>query len=343
MPGATTWEGLNQGANRTNFTFGFLPSDVNGDTSGNVYDNGYYVQTVNSLFAVWDYSQLNVYGAWPKTIVPPTPINALFTGFGGACEYTNDGDPIVLYDEQADRWLISQFALPYLDFAVNPFPHPFYQCIAVSKTGNPAGLWNLYEFGGLFQDMNDYPKFGIWNDGYYMTVNQFDKDTFGWEGAGIMVFNRSQMLAGMPAQWVYFDPYASCLTTEPVCFLGGMLPADAEGTPPPPGTPGYVVQFDDDAWAYSPDQLQIWNVSVNWANPGAATMTHAVDLPVNAFDSEVCASYNPTASRSPVRSKAGCHQRPPDVPPAVPQFRQLQLAGHQSHGGRGRPCRHSLV
>ena len=92
--------------------------------------------------------------------------------------------------------------------------------------------------------MNDYPKFGLWGDAYYMAVNQFNQGSLGWGGQGVMAFERSKMLTGDPnARMVYFDLGVDS-------NLGGMLPADLDGTIlPPAGTPGYFMQFDDDLWA----------------------------------------------------------------------------------------------
>ena len=84
-------------------------------------------------------------------------------GFGGACETTNDGDPVVLYDQFADRWLISQFTAS----------SPYNECIAISKTADPTGAYNLYAFQLSTTDFPDYPHFGIAPDGYYMSVNWF--------------------------------------------------------------------------------------------------------------------------------------------------------------------------
>ena len=324
-----SWNGLNQGGNRTLFGFGFVPPDTNGDTSGDVYTYGYYVETVNVMIAVWDYSQSNLYGAWPKTVLGPIPINTLWTGFGGACEYTNDGDPIVLYDEQADRWLVTQFALPVFSYGPGAFPYDMYECVAVSQTGDPTGAYWLYEFPapitGLDSDndpttamdpgskMPDYPKFGIWQDGYYMTVNQFDVYTSlsAWAGAGVYVFDRTSMLSGSGGSYFYFDPFAAfnCsmgtyYTTEsnPWCFMGGMLPADNDGAWAPAGTPAYLVEFQDDAWSTPAftvaDQLDLFSVAPNWSTL-VATMTWVSSLPVNAFDSEVCAGYARNCIKQP--------------------------------------------
>ena len=158
----------------------------------------------------------------------------------------------MLYDHLADRWFMSQFALP------NYPSGPFYQCIAVSTSGNPMGSYNRYQFQVSATKLNDYPKFGVWPDGYYMAVNQFTCSALGcsWAGQGVAVFEREQMLAGGSARMLYQDLF----TTDP--NLGGMLPSTLDGLAPPAGTPNYFVQFDDDAWGYSPDQLQIWEASV---------------------------------------------------------------------------------
>src|SRR5262249_48765026 len=157
----------------------------------------------------------------------------------------NDGDPIVLYDRQANRWFMSQFALP--NITSTAFNGPFYQCIAVSQTGDPTGAYYRYAFKISDTKMNDYPKFGIWPDAYSMSVNQFDS-AGNFVGAGAVAFERAKMLAGQPARMIYFD-----LDSNP----GGLLPSDAD-SPPPAGTPNFFAQFDDDAWGYPQDQLEIW-------------------------------------------------------------------------------------
>jgi hypothetical protein len=230
----------------------------------------HYVQMVNLSFAIWDRAGNLLHG--------PASNNTLWQGFGGPCEKTNDGDPIVLYDHLADRWMMSQFALPR-------FPRgPFYQCIAVSQGPDPTGAWYLYEFKMSQSKLNDYPKFGLWPDGYYMAFNQFQCSIFGcsWGGQGVVAFERSEMLNGGNARMVYFD----LESVDP--NLGGMLPADLDGPEPPMGAPNPFVQIDDNAWGYSPDQLQIWNFLVDWANPNASTFTFDRALDTESFDSNLC-------------------------------------------------------
>ncbi len=106
-----------EGVNNLN---GVLPPDTNGDVGPN-----HYVQWVNLSLAIYSRSGVLLYG--------PTNGNTLFSGFTGPCETSNDGDPIVLYDEGANRWILTQFALPN-------YPRgPFYQCIAVSASEDPTG------------------------------------------------------------------------------------------------------------------------------------------------------------------------------------------------------------
>jgi subtilase family serine protease len=251
-----------------------LPPDPNGDVGPN-----HYVQWVNTSFAIYDKAGTLLYG--------PAAGNTLWAGFGGPCQSTNDGDPIVLYDSLADRWVMSQLALPSFPFG------PFYQCVAVSQAGDPLGPYHRYAFRISDTKLNDYPKLAVWPDGYYLAVNQFDEVSLGYAGQGVAVFEREKMLAGLPATMVYVDLFG----VDP--NLGGMLPADLDGVPPPPGAPGYYVQFDDDAWGYAAeDRLQLWRFHVDWTDPSASTFTGPALVPTAAFDSNLC-GYSRTCIPQP--------------------------------------------
>ena len=139
--------------------FLFAPSDVNGDAGA-----GKYVQVVNGTFAVYDSGGSRLYG--------PAGINTVWSGFGGICQTHLDGDPVVVFDEQAGRWLISEFALQD--------PSNYHECIAISKTADPTGAWYRYDFNYPKANVfGDYPKFGVWPDGYYMSANQFTSNLRG--------------------------------------------------------------------------------------------------------------------------------------------------------------------
>ena len=241
-----------------------LPPDTNGDVGPD-----HYVQMINLSFAVWDKTGILLYG--------PANNNTLWSGFGGPCETYNNGDPTVLYDHKADRWLMSQFAIPGGTTG-------YHECIAISQTGDPTGAWYRYDFLISNTKTNDYPKFGIWPDAYYMSVNQFDAGS--WAGAGAVAFERSKMLLGQSARMIYFDLALVDLN------LGGMLPSHMDGsTLPPTGSPNYFVQFDDDAWGYPQDQLEIWRFHVDWTTPANSTFTGPTLLATAAFDSNLC-SYS---------------------------------------------------
>ena len=251
-----------EGINNRNLV---LPPDTTGDIGPN-----HYVQMVNLSLAIWDRSGNLLYG--------PANANTLWQGFGGPCETTNNGDPIVLYDHLADRWMLSQFALP-------AYPSgPFYQCIAVSQSGNPLGAYHRYEFKISDTKLNDYPKLGVWHDGYYMAVNQYTCWLWcTYAGQGVVSFERDRMLNGQSARMIYFDLAAVDLN------LGGMLPADLDGPPAPAGAPAPFCVIDDDAWAYSPDQIQCWNFHSDWTNPAASTFTLEGAHVTAPFDSNMCA------------------------------------------------------
>jgi len=231
---------------------GVYPPDTEGDIGLT-----HYVQWVNLHFAIW---QINKVANTATLVYGPATGNTLWAGFGGPCQTTNHGDPITLYDPLANRWFMSQFALP-------SFPAgPFYQCIAISTSGDPTGSWYRYSYvwpGG----MNDYPKFGVWPDAYYMTANQFAAGTGNWAGAGVAAFNRAKMLAGNPtAEMVYFNLYG----VNP--NFGGMLPADFDGTNPPPvGAPGLFAEWDDSTWIGPNDAVRVWEFHVDWVTPANST------------------------------------------------------------------------
>lgn len=235
---------------------GVLPPDTQGDVGPN-----HYVQMVNLSFQIWDKSGTSLFG--------PANNSVLWNGFGDPWDGSNDGDPIVLYDELADRWLFSQFALP--NYPVGPF----YILIAITETGDPTGSW--YRYGYAFDDMPDYPKFAVWPDGYYMTINQFTSGSLRWAGAGVVVFERDLMLAGNPnASMIFWDFTAS---DDP----WSMLPSDFDGPPPTVGTPNYLAYFNDDSWGYSTDHLRIFECSVNWSNPTGSTITGPTNLDTSPF------------------------------------------------------------
>ncbi len=115
----------------------------------------------------------------------PKQGNVVWQGFGGRCQSDNDGDPLVQYDQLADRWVLTQFAVS---------GQPFTQCVAVSTTPDPTGTYFRYAFS-YARDFNDYPKMGVWPDAYYITYNMF-RNGSQFRGNTVCAFERAQMLVG---------------------------------------------------------------------------------------------------------------------------------------------------
>lgn len=281
-----TFEGASNADNAAQTGLRPVPPDTNGDVGRN-----HYVQMTNLVLTIFDKSGTRLLG--------PIANNVLFANFGGPCETTNNGDPIVQYDNLADRWMLSWFALPN-------FPDgPFIQCIAVSATPSPLGAYHRYEFKISDTKLNDYPHFGVWPDAYYMSVNQFtdlgneDEDADGaaaaiapppppdpYAGQGAVAFERLKMLAGLPARLVYFD-------LEPVDLrFGGLLPSDLDGPPPPTGAPNYFVSVDGPLGGFDTHRLQLWAFHVDWSNPANSTFGLGGNpnqvINVAPFDQDLC-------------------------------------------------------
>jgi hypothetical protein len=256
-----------------------LPPDTNGEVGATQY-----VQTVNSDFAVYSKTGSVLRGA--------TPINQLWAGTDSECANHNDGDPVVVYDQLAKRWLVSEF------IALPKSGEQYGECIAVSTTSDATGSYYLYTFLFGSDTFYDYPKIGVWPDGYYMTANEFPTVGVTSSGAGAFVFERSQMLQGLPARYVYFDEAAH---NPPGAQYIGQLPGDLEGsTLPPAGQPNLFAEVDDpstiptDAGFY----MRFWKFHVDWTNPANSTFGNNGEpnykLPVAAFVRPQCVyGYGP--------------------------------------------------
>lgn len=259
---------------------GVLPPDTQGDVGPNNY-----VQMVNLSFAVYDKQGNRLLGPLANTV--------LWQGFGGPCETVNGGDPVTMYDEQADRWFMSQLAYP-------GGAQGYHQCIAISQTPDPTGAWYRYDFLFSQTTLNDYPKFGIWRDAYYASANEYlGGATF--TGVTTQAYQREAMLAGQDAAVVSFH------IGDSSGKYGSLLPTDAEGGAlgfnPPSGAPDPFVMFDDDAWGFSPtDRILMWDFHVDWATPANSTFGNNGEpnrfFETAPFDSNLC-NYARSCIRQP--------------------------------------------
>ncbi len=227
---------------------GAVPPDTHGEVGLN-----HFFQVINCAYSIYNKSGNRILG--------PLASSSVWTGMPNNA---NSGDAIVLYDEQANRWLFSQFSLPNGSSTA-----PFYQMIAVSQTADPTGSWYRWEYE--FSQMPDYPKFGVWPDAYYMSANLF---MGGWVGNGAYCFDRSAMIAGNPeAQRISFTipPGADGFTS--------FLPSDCDGTFPPMGTPDYFTYIRTNGT----QRLGICEFHADWNTPANATFGNKIYLNVNSF------------------------------------------------------------
>jgi len=244
-------EGIGEGlvTNGQTYQVTSFPADTTGAAGSTQY-----VQWVNTTLLVIDKTS-------KQPVLGPMDGSALWRGFGGNCEHSNDGDPIVLFDRMANRWVLSQFAVSGT---------PFSQCIAVSTTADATGTYHRYEF--QYQDFNDYGKFGIWPDGYYASFNMFGSNN-ALLGSKVCAFERAKMVSGDAARMICFD----------VAGQGGLVPSDLEGaTAPPAGSPNYVMNIGS-------NRLNLWRFKADWANPSTSTLSGPAPIATAPFQ-QACAS-----------------------------------------------------
>lgn len=226
---------------------GYLDQVAPPDTDLSVGDTQ-VVQWVNLQYAVFDKSTGDV-------ISGPFQGNALWSGFGGPCEINNDGDIIALWDKMAHRWLMAQnvFAGP-----------PYYTCVAISETADATGSFYRYQFpqGEVFPD---YPKWGVWIDGYYQHNNGFG-GTNGFQSEPC-AYERAKMLTG--------DPSALQICfAAPTTFDDSMLPADIDSASslPPTGAPEVYLGSIDNT-PPTGNVIYEYLFHVDFANPSNSTFT----------------------------------------------------------------------
>ena len=222
------------------------PPDTNGEVGLDQY-----VQIVNEGYQVFNKNT----GA---SIFGPVAISSIWTGFGGLCENNGFGDPVAVYDQLANRWVITQFAGNYPATPITD------QCIAVSTTSDATGAYARYGFH-MTDNFYDYPKFGVWPDAYYASANIFNQSGTAFLGPQAYAFDRDAMLAGTPATFIAAPMGAP--TDD------AFMPADLDGLiPPPADAPNPYLSIGTNAtWP-------LHHFHVDFANPGASTWTVAATL-----------------------------------------------------------------
>jgi hypothetical protein len=228
------------------------PPDTNGEVGATQY-----VQIVNQGFQVFNKNT----GA---SVLGPLDIATLWTGAGNVCETDGFGDPVVLYDQLAGRWVITQFAGSSV---------PTDECIAVSTSSDATGSYSAYDFH-LGTDFFDYPKFGVWPDAYYMSMNVFNSSATAFLGVQPFAFDRAAMLAGSPSPAFVTFRAAPFFTAAADPFM----PADVDGPNlPPGGAPNpFLTEGVGSTWP-------LYRFHADFATPANSTFTLAANLTPAAY------------------------------------------------------------
>ena len=262
MPGPLlTFEGIGD-------LCGCQPSDSEGDVGPN-----HYVEAINESFKIFDKNG--------NTLAGPISYDSFFAPLTGTpCANANDGDPFVMYDQQADRWVMTDFAFP-------SFPgSSFWECIGVSQSPDPvAGPWSLYAIqvdpaNPTF--LGDYPKLAIWNDGgtqnaYFLTMNLFSSPT-SFNGVRAYALDRASMLGGGPANAIGFTVGLAGVG-DSYSFVAANF---RTGNPPPAGRDEMVLAVDATIPGATLTQVHARFFHVDFANPGNSTFGVGADHTPNA-------------------------------------------------------------
>ena len=247
----TVWEAIGRDV------AGILPPDPVGDASPT-----HFIQMANSISG----SYLRIYDKNGAILLDMPSLNSLWAEFNAL----GNGDPIVLWDEAAERWLITERTSR---FASNDL-----LLIAVSETSDPLGSWLAYRF--QTPEFPDYPKYGVWHNAYVVTTNEV--------GGVIPVYalEREAMLAGSEEVGIQrlgipkFGVGNAFQVVTPVDFDGA--------NPPPAGSPAYVLRLYDDAWEGGQDRVELWEVQIDWLDENNSFLSGPIEIFSAPFESTLC-------------------------------------------------------
>ena len=252
---------------------GAVPPDPVGDVGLNLY-----VQAVNGL----EGSLVTAYDKTTRALVAgPFRLGGLGTGNcnnPGTIGNPNLGDPIVVYDHLAERWILLEFSR-----------YGGSLCLYVARTDDPltGGFFN-YEIQTL--NFPDYPKLGVWPDAYYLTTNETVPSTNS-QSPFVYALERSRLLTGDPNPRMHRYRGIPAL---PEYDFQAVTPADLDGPEPPPGSPGYVIRHNDDEF-HTPgqndpvnDYLELWEIHVVFGDPTRSTIVGPFRIPIADFDTALC-------------------------------------------------------
>jgi hypothetical protein len=265
-----------------------------------------FLEYINIQYQAYDKTTLLPIWSSPQMIGTPwTAINNLNgdTGLSEDCDghILGDGtlsgihlDAVIDFDRLASRWVV---------MGRGDLSDDYVLCLAVSNTddlSSPTLGWYSYEIDlrnvvghNLSGDtyFPDWPKLGIWSDGYYVTMDLEDVDNnYAEVGVAACVFDRNDILlqGTASAPGVLYptcgNPTPSLTLSSSGTYLGhSLIPADIEGTTPPPSGLGeYMISIQNPDISQTPpyptesSSLNLWATQLVWGSvtsPGTLTLT----------------------------------------------------------------------
>jgi hypothetical protein len=229
------------------------PPDPVGDVG-----KDYYIQMFNLLTQIFD-KQGN-------TVLGPFPTSTFFAGMTSNCAIFDAGDPIVLYDEETGRWLVSQFLPPPVQDGL---------CIAISATDDPLGAWYQYEYDFTGIGFPDYPKYGFATGAVNVMVNLFNP----FQGSALGAIDKSEMFAGESATMVLFTG------GENAELAFGWVPGDNDGPVFDNTLPTFFTNL-----GFSGDTIFVAELTPDWDAPENTGLGFTA-IPVTPWDSQLCDAF----------------------------------------------------
>lgn len=243
-----------------------------------------YMQWVNPYYQAYD----KVTGApvWstPQRGVLPWYVN-------GQMGCTNiAGDGVVMFDRLASRWVIG---------GRSQQSGQYYYCVAVSNTDDLTSKtlkWYTYQIslnpilgtnslGSTY--FPDWPKLGVWQDGYYLSIDLEDTSNKYREiGVVVCALDRQNMLSGLAQRTpqCFSDP--NPIPTSGSLYLShSVIPADIGGTTAPPaGRDEFLVSIQNppaDGVSSTSTTVNLWEFHTDWNTPSNSTLTKSpVSVPI---------------------------------------------------------------
>ncbi len=253
-----------EGMGEEELNFVSVPDD-NGDTSPE-----HYIQMANT----YDGAFYQIFDKEGNSVFGPESCQSFWTPFNA----NGLGDPVVTWDQEAGRWMMTELSFDFTSML-----------IAISSTDDPMGSWYVYEFQSPF-GLPDYPKYGVWPDGYYITTNEYITGGPLDNSIPVYILERDKMLDGdtdVDLQIVGVPKFLAASSYEFVFQVAS--PINWEGSNlPPVGSPYSVVRIYDDAWDGESDRYELWDISVDWDDENNTTVTGPTQMPAAPFDSNLC-------------------------------------------------------